>query len=181
MPPRPKPFFTIVEPVPPKVGDGTKSTVPPVRRVVSQPPPAPAKLDLTKFYVTLDDFKRCADIGRGGQGYVVKYECKVNGQRYKAGDLVAVNAELTELHKLNESLSADLNKVTLVSQGYEAEVAEQSNELKTLQAKVMKLEATLEAEKTISESLKGTIDTLTGAMAGGGTGKSKQPRSRKTS
>ncbi|EJY8869673.1 ATP/GTP-binding protein, partial [Salmonella enterica] len=54
-------------------------------------------------------------------------------------------------------------------------------ELKTLQAKVMKLEATLEAEKTISESLKGTIDTLTGAMAGGGTGKSKQPRSRKTS
>ncbi len=31
----------------------------------------------------------------------------------------------------------------------------------------MKLEATLEAEKTISESLKGTIDTLTGAMAGG--------------
>ena len=90
MPPRPKPFFTIVEPVPPKVGDGTKSTVPPVRRVVSQPPPAPAKLDLTKFYVTLDDFKRCADIGRGGQGYVVKYECKVNGQRYKAGDLVAV-------------------------------------------------------------------------------------------
>lgn len=30
----------------------------------------------------------------------------------------------------------------------------------------MKLEATLEAEKTISESLKGTIDTLTGAMAG---------------
>ncbi|WP_232106142.1 hypothetical protein [Enterobacter hormaechei] len=99
----------------------------------------------------------------------------------KEGDLVAVNAELTELHKLNESLSADLNKVTLVSQGYEAEVAEQSNELKTLQAKVMKLEATLEAEKTISESLKGTIDTLTGAMAGGGTGKSKQPRSRKTS
>ncbi|MQI90891.1 ATP/GTP-binding protein, partial [Escherichia coli] len=92
----------------------------------------------------------------------------------KEGDLVAVNAELTELHKLNESLSADLNKVTLVSQGYEAEVAEQSNELKTLQAKVMKLEATLEAEKTISESLKGTIDTLTGAMAGGGTGKSKQ-------
>ena len=99
----------------------------------------------------------------------------------KEGDLVAVKAELTELHKLNESLSADLNKVTLVSQGYEAEVAEQSNELKTLQAKVMKLEATLEAEKTISESLKGTIDTLTGAMAGGGTGKSKQPRSRKTS
>ena len=44
----------------------------------------------------------------------------------------------------------------------------------------MKLEATPEAEKTISESLKGTIDTLTGAMAGG-TGKSKQPRSRKTS
>ncbi|WEN26334.1 ATP/GTP-binding protein [Escherichia coli] len=40
----------------------------------------------------------------------------------KEGDLVAVNAELTELHKLNESLSADLNKVTLVSQGYEAEV-----------------------------------------------------------
>ncbi|MDL2975525.1 hypothetical protein QR140_23725, partial [Salmonella enterica] len=73
------------------------------------------------------------------------------------------------------------NSATLVSQGYEAEVAEQSNELKTLQAKVMKLEATLEAEKTISESLKGTIDTLTGAMAGGGTGKSKQPRSRKTS
>lgn len=33
----------------------------------------------------------------------------------KEGDLVAVNAELTELHKLNESLSADLNKVTLVS------------------------------------------------------------------
>lgn len=30
----------------------------------------------------------------------------------------------------------------------------------------MKLEATTEAEKTISESLKGTIDTLTGAMAG---------------
>ncbi len=55
---------------------------------------------------------------------------------------MAVNAELTELHKLNESLSADLNKVTLVSQGYEAEVAEQSNELKTLRAKVMKLEAT---------------------------------------
>ncbi|MFP1497929.1 hypothetical protein ACLB1Q_34160 [Escherichia coli] len=43
---------------------------------------------------------------------------------------MAVNAELTELHKLNQSLSADLNKVTLVSQGYEAEVAEQSNELK---------------------------------------------------
>ena len=63
---------------------------------------------------------------------------------------MAVNAELTELHKLNESLSADLNKVTLV-RGYEAEVAEQSNELKTLGAKVMKLEAT-EAEKTISES-----------------------------
>ncbi|WP_420027184.1 hypothetical protein [Escherichia coli] len=59
-------------------------------------------------------------------------------------------------------------------------MAEQSNELKTLQAKVMKLEATPEAEKT-PESLKGTIDTLTGAMAGGGTGKSKQPRSRKTS
>nr|WP_231765390.1 hypothetical protein [Enterobacter cloacae complex sp. ECL68] len=92
---------------------------------------------------------------------------------------MAVNAELTELHKLNESLSADL-KVTLVSQA-RAEVAEQSSELKTLQSKVMKLEATLEAEKTISESLKGTIDTLTGAMAGGGTGKSKQPRSRKTS
>lgn len=54
---------------------------------------------------------------------------------------MAVNAELTELHKLNESLSADL-KVTLVSRGYEAEVAEQSSELKTLQSKVMKLEAT---------------------------------------
>ncbi|MGC8400090.1 hypothetical protein ACP3P6_00245 [Enterobacter mori] len=54
----------------------------------------------------------------------------------------------------------------MVSHGYEAEMAEQSNELKTLKAKVMKLEATLEAEKTISESLKGTIDKLTGAMAG---------------
>lgn len=83
----------------------------------------------------------------------------------KEGDLVAVNAELTELHKLNESLSADLNKVTLVSQGYEAEVAEQSNELKTLQAKVMKLEATLEAENNLRIP-EGTIDTLTGAMAG---------------
>ncbi len=60
---------------------------------------------------------------------------------------MAVNAELTELHKLNESLSADLNKVTLVSRGYEAEVAEQSNELKTLRAKVMKLEATRRRRK----------------------------------
>ncbi len=55
---------------------------------------------------------------------------------------MAVNAELTELHKLNESLSADLNKNNFGQPGYEAEVAEQSNELKTLRAKVMKLEAT---------------------------------------
>lgn len=97
----------------------------------------------------------------------------------KESDLVEVNVELSELHKQNESLSAELKKVTLVSQGYEAEVVEQRNELKTLQSKVMKLEATLEAEKRIAESLKGTIDSLTGAM--GGTGKSKQPRSKKSS
>ena len=78
---------------------------------------------------------------------------------------MAVNAELTELHKLNESLSADLNKVTLVSQAMKrkwlnkamnSKRSGQSNEAGSYP----------EAEKTISESLKGTIDTLTGAMAG---------------
>ncbi len=78
---------------------------------------------------------------------------------------MAVNAELTELHKLNESLSADLNKVTLVSgamkrkwlnKAMNSKRSGQSNEAGSYP----------EAEKTISESLKGTIDTLTGAMAG---------------
>jgi hypothetical protein len=43
----------------------------------------------------------------------------------------------------------------------------------------MKLEATRGGENNL-RILKGTIDTLTGAMAGEA-GKSKQPRSRKTS
>ncbi|MDM5008276.1 hypothetical protein QT349_26155 (plasmid) [Escherichia coli] len=96
---------------------------------------------------------------------------------------MAVNAELTELHKLNESLGADLNKVTLVSRGYIARKwLSVADEFETLLDKVMKLESYHKRRgKQSPESLKGTIDTLTGAMAGGGTGKSKQPRGRKTS
>ena len=70
----------------------------------------------------------------------------------KEGDPVAVNAELTELHKLNESLSADLNKVTLVSQAMKRKWLNKAmNSKRSCQSN--EAGSYPEAEKTISESL----------------------------
>ena len=95
MPPR-KHFVTPTVPVAPKGSDITR-TLPPQRPPpVTAPPPATApppgsqRIDRTKFEVNLDDFKFVDFIGSGGQAHVDKYECKVDTERYKKGDFVAV-------------------------------------------------------------------------------------------
>lgn len=89
-------------------------------------------------------------------------------------DLEQTRAERVKASEENEHLKSDVHQLNDKVQEQTRIQASMTRENQQLKEEVMSLKATLTAEKTIADSLRGTLDSLTSAMAGGSPGKSKQ-------
>ncbi|HHT0210224.1 TPA: hypothetical protein ACTW2S_005649 [Raoultella planticola] len=93
--------------------------------------------------------------------------------------LTLVRSELSTAKGANEQLRAEAQRLAdenLVSKKVQTDLTE---ELQQLRNQMMSMEATLNAEKTIAESLRGTIKQLTEAMTGVVAIKPKSPGASK--
>ncbi|MGV4308429.1 hypothetical protein ACV8V6_26490 [Citrobacter portucalensis] len=93
--------------------------------------------------------------------------------------LTLVRSELSTAKGTNEQLRAEAQRLAdenLVSKKVQTDLTE---ELQQLRNQMMSMEATLNAEKTIAESLRGTIKQLTEAMTGVVAIKPKSPGASK--
>jgi len=97
----------------------------------------------------------------------------------KVSTLANVRSELTTAKGENEQLRAEAQRLTDENKQSRQGQIEQAEELHKLRNQVVSMEATLNAERTIAESLRGTIDKLTAAMTGAVTAKTKSPRTPK--
>lgn len=94
-------------------------------------------------------------------------------------ELASLRSEQTKEVKEKERLTAEVKRLETDNQRLLAERSEQSTELQNLRNQALSMEATLNAEKTISATLKGTLDSLTAAMAGGISPKPASPEAVK--
>lgn len=91
-----------------------------------------------------------------------------------AQDLEQTRAERVKASEENEHLKSEVQQLNGEVQEQARTQTSMTRENQLLKEEVMSLKATLTAEKTIADSLRGTLDSLTSAMAGGSSGKSKQ-------
>ena len=96
-----------------------------------------------------------------------------------------MRSELSTAKGENEQLRAEAQRLGDESLLAKKVQTAQTEELRKLQNQMISMEATLNAEKTISESLRGTIKQLTEAMTGAVAIKPKssgasKPRKKKT-
>ncbi|EEX1007086.1 ATP/GTP-binding protein [Escherichia coli] len=89
-------------------------------------------------------------------------------------DLEQTRAERVKASEENEHLKSEVQQLNGELQEQARTQTSMTRENQQLKEEVMSLKATLTAEKTIADSLRGTLDSLTSAMAGGSSGKSKQ-------
>ncbi|EOJ7549016.1 hypothetical protein ACKAXW_005030, partial [Escherichia coli] len=99
--------------------------------------------------------------------------------------LTLVRSELSTAKGENDQLRAEAQRLADESLVAKKVQTDQTEELQQLRNQMISMEATLNAEKTIAESLRGTIKQLTEAMTGAVAIKPKssgasKPRNKKT-
>ncbi|MGV7963845.1 hypothetical protein QPK13_23115 [Photorhabdus tasmaniensis] len=87
-----------------------------------------------------------------------------------------LRAELSKSEDTNVQLRAEVQRLEIENQNIATERKDQSTELQKLTNQIVSMEATLKAEKTIADSLRGTIESLTAAMTGNVSTKPNPPR-----